>query len=184
MSRSIVRSLVVGLALVAAPAVVEAQTCTDTSSTGGATCTVNATATLTIPQIVNISIPSATIALTQPTWATFLAGGPTQYTQTVVSVTSRANTDYDLEVFSTGDWTTEPVGGDRTLADITYTVGATCAAPGTLFTGSGVVFLDDQGPGTTATNLCLTTRFVTDLADPIMAAGAWVFDVRLTIVAP
>jgi hypothetical protein len=184
MSRSMVRSFVVGLALVAAPAVVEAQTCTDTSSVGGATCTVAATATLTIPQIVNLSIPSATIALTQPTWATFLAGAATQYTQTVVAVTSRANTVYDLEVFSTGGWTTQPVGGTRGLGDITWTVGGTCATPGTAFTGTGVVFLDDQAKGTTNTNLCLTTRFVTDLADPIMVAGAWVFDVRLTIVAP
>jgi hypothetical protein len=183
MSRSIVRSLVVGMALVAAPAVVEAQACTNTGA-ASATCSVGATATLTIPHIVSLDIGSTAITLNTPTWATFLAGAATQYSQTLVSITRAANAQYDVQISADAADFTHGAGGVRAASTVDWTVGNTCATAGTTLTTTPTDFVTNASAGSVTGNLCFRTAFVTDLSDPMMRAGAYTLDVTFTIAAP
>jgi hypothetical protein len=182
MSRSIVRA-VAGLALIAAPAVVQAQTCTNTGG-ASATCNVVATASLTIPYIVSLDVGSTTITLNTPTWATFLAGAATQYTETVISVTRASNATYDVQISANAATFTNANGGARTAGTVSWTNASSCAAPGTALSTTPTDFVTGASAGSTTADLCFTTEFVTNLSNTMMRAGAHTLGVTFTIAAP
>jgi hypothetical protein len=186
MSRSIVRSLVVGMALVAAPAVVEAQACTNTGA-ASATCNVVATATLTIPHIVSLNINDLAITLETPAdWAVFLAtpAASTSYTETVISIDRAANAQYDVQIAANAATFTHGAGGVRNASTVSWTLGSSCAAPGTVLSTTPANFVNNAAAGAVTGDLCFTTSFINDLADASMRAGAYTLGVTFTIAAP
>jgi hypothetical protein len=184
MSRSMVRSLVVGLALVAAPAVVEAQSCTNTGA-GSATCPIAATASLTIPHIVRLDIGSTTITLNTPTFdAAFLTDSTTAYTQTAITFNRMANRTFDVTIQAGAATFTNANGGNRAAGTVDWTIGGTCAVAGTALSTSVVNILDDAAAGSTTGQLCFRTQFTNDLSNGMMRAGAHTLAVTFTITAP
>jgi hypothetical protein len=164
-------------AVVALPAVVQAQT-TCNAVSGGSACTVSATANLTIPAIASVTIPSNTIALTFPATPDFsvvqYAGGA------FGSVDVRANTPYALTIGTAAtDWTGP---GTRSASTLEYSI------DGGAFTAIvplGTAALPG-GPATNITSSTLAFQAVIPigLANTANTPGAYSLQVDFTLTAP
>lgn len=120
MVRRIVR-FVAAAALVAVPSMAQGQlVCAQQNA-----CSLNPTATLTIPTLVRMAIPSLSITL-DGSAATDISGGASVIPGAFGNVNVRANADWNLTLGAAdADWTyTGSAGGVRSASTLQYSVGA------------------------------------------------------------
>ncbi len=190
MSRSKVGFLA-GLALAAAVAVpgtatvVQAQdVCVGAGNPG---CTINTTASLTIPRLFRLAINADSITLAVPTWATdSLPGLPASgIPTTVAGLLVSANTDWELQVSTAAaNFVYNGTEGGVRAAS-TLEVEATCSSNSwTAISGTPVVASSGSAVNNAAGSLCLRTVFPASYASLANRPGVYQLAVDLTLAAP
>ena len=181
MSRSTVRTLAV-LALVAMPVLAQAQApCVGSGSPG---CSINRTASLTIPRLFRLAFNADSITLATPVFTTDSLANQNTPT-TVAGILVSANTPWELEV-STGAANFTYSGGEGGVrAASTLQVEATCGSNiWNAISGTALVAASGSPANNAAGGLCLRTNFPASYASLANRPGLYVLPVVLTLAAP
>jgi hypothetical protein len=176
MVRRIVR-IVAAAALVAAPSMAQGQlTCAQQDA-----CSLNPTATLTIPTLVRMAIPTEDITL-DASAVTDISGGASTIPGAFGNVNIRANADWNLTLGAAAtDWTyTGTAGGVRPRATLEYSVGAGAFAPMAASTQIAT------GTATNGDDVAVAFRATLpgDYSDPANRPGSYALALTLTLTAP
>jgi hypothetical protein len=182
MLRRFVLSLAAAAAVVSVPAVSQAQTvCVGINS-----CSLNPTASLTIPKVVRLALSSATVTLDTPDFATDSLNAQEPIT-TVSGINVRSNHPWTIAISSAAtDWTYDPgvtgaTGGARVRADLLFQVN--CAGGTTAVSGTGQTIASGALTNTTNASVCLSTAFPADYASVKNRPGTYTLALTLTLAA-
>lgn len=172
---------VIAAALVMAATTAEAQSCSDNS---GAGCSVNTTASVTVPTMVRLNVAGAgAIALTSPTDADLDAGyvqdeGP--------AITVRANRAWTLAVHTTAatNWTyVGSESGVKPISDLEWsnTADGTFAA---ITTSAASVVENQARTNNGLPTIFFRTLYSNDFSNDRNAAGSYSIPLVFTLTAP
>lgn len=176
MVRRIVRFAAVA-ALVAAPSMAQGQlVCAQQNA-----CSLNPTATLTIPTLVRMEVPSLSITL-DGTAATDISGGASVIPGAFGNVNVRANADWNLTLGAgAATWTyTGTAGGARDRETLEYSVGAGA------FTAMAASTQIATGTATNGQDIAVAFQATLpgDYSDPANRPGSYALALTLTLTAP
>lgn len=185
MSRSLVR-WIAAAALVATPAISQAQTCTVPQA--GGNCNVAFNGTLTVPVLASLDVAAAgSLALTTPDWNAFFAAPAATTTVSNTSFTVKSNSAYSVGISATA-WNVPAVAGAaRALSTIRWAVDPTTCPAAASITGdisSGTLVAAGTPTGGATNLLCLALDFPADLSDGALRPGAYSLPITVTITAP
>lgn len=169
---------VAAAALIALPAVAEAQlVCAQQSS-----CSLSPTATLTIPTIVRMAVPSLAVTMDGST-ITDISGGAAVVPGTFGDVNVRANAAWNLTIAANAaGWTyTGTAGGVRAANTLQYNVNG--GAYGAISTTAATIATGAASNGTNV-NVQFQATIPADYSDPANAPGSYVLGLTLTLTAP
>ena len=154
-----------------------AQTCSGTTS-----CTVNLTASLAIPSLVQLGLGATTQSLTAPADADLVTG----YVQEAgPSITVKANKAWTLSLSTTNvsNWTyTGTAGGVKPISDLTYS--KTAGGAYVAITGTAVQFDNGAKTNTGTSTVFFRTLYPNDYSDPRVAPGTYTIVAVFTLAAP
>jgi hypothetical protein len=176
MVRRIAR-FVVAAALVASPALVQAQTvCAQQDA-----CSLNPTATLTIPTLVRMSIPSADITL-DGSAITDISGGAAVVPGAFGNVNVRANADWNLTLgAAAATWTyTGTEAGVRGRATLEYSVNSGAFTPMT----AGAQIATGTASNGDDVAVAFQATVPSDYSDPANRPGSYALTLTFTLTAP
>jgi hypothetical protein len=168
-------------ALIALPAVAEAQlVCAQQSS-----CSLQPTATLTIPTIVRMQVPSLTVTMDGST-ITDISGGASVVAGPFGDVNVRANAAWNLTIAANAaNWTYTPLGGAtggvRAANTLQYSInsGAFAAMSQTAATVATGAASNGQN-----VNVQFQATIPADYSDPANRPGSYALGLTLTLTAP
>jgi hypothetical protein len=161
-------------------AAAEAQTCSGNSAAG---CAVNTTASVTIPQMVQLTVTGAgTIALTSPT-ATDLLMGYVEDAGPAISVRSNRGWTLSIHTSAATEWTysgTET--GVKPISDLTWsnTANGTYSA----ITTSAASIVSGARTNAGAPTVFFRTLYSNDFSSDRNAAGSYSIPLVFTLTAP
>ena len=175
------RTAVMAVALIMVATTADAQTCSANSSAG---CSINTTARVTVPAMVELQVAGAgNISLTAPTLTDLTTG----YVQTTgPAITVRSNRQWSLAVHTTAatDWTyTGTESGVKPISHLTWsnTAGGTYNA---ITTSAAAIVSNQARTNAGAPTIFFRTIYVNDLSDPSNAAGDYEIPLVFTLTAP
>lgn len=176
MNRRVARFLA-GAAVLAAPALAQGQlVCAQQN-----TCSLNPVATLTIPTLVRLQVPSLAITM-DGSAITDISGGASVIPGAFGDVNVRANSAWNLTLGAAAtDWTyTGTAGGSRSRATLEYSVDA--GAYTAMSAGAQVA----SGAATNGTNVNLAFQATvpSDYEDAANRPGSYALTLTLTLTAP
>lgn len=172
---------VIAAALMMAATTAEAQSCADNS---GAGCSVNTTASVTVPTMVRLTVAGAgAIALTSPTTTDLDAGfvqdnGP--------AITVRANRAWTLSVHTTAatNWSyTGTEAGVKPIGDLTWSNTAT-GTYSAIGTSAASVVENQARTNAGAPTIFFRTLYTNDFSNDRNAAGSYSIPLVFTLTAP
>jgi hypothetical protein len=170
---------VAAAALIALPAVAEAQlTCAQQLS-----CSLQPTATLTIPTIVRMQVPSLAVTLDGST-ITDISGGAAVVPGAFGDVNVRANAAWNLTLLAnSASWTyTGTAGGARAANTLQYNVnGGAFAAVSDVTAATLATGAASNG---TNVNVQFQATIPSDYSDAANRPGTYELDLTLTLTAP
>ncbi len=178
------RRLVVASAavvLLATPSIARAQlTCVGVNS-----CSLNPTASLTIPKVVRLSVSDATIALNTVDFATDSLDGQTAVTN-FGGISVRANHPWTINLSSAAaNWTYTPAagasGGARVREALEFQVN--CAGGWSALAATASPIASGAVTNGSTANVCLRTNFPNDYADVANRPGTYTLALTLTLAA-
>lgn len=181
MSRTTVRILA-GLAVVAMPALAQAQAaCVGQDATG---CTLSPNVSLTIPKLVRLAIDADSITLNAPNWATDSLNGQV-VTTTYAGVNVRANYAWVLNVSTAaGAWTYNGTeSGVRALATLELET-ACSSATWNAISASAQQVASGARTNSAAASICLRTSFPASYDDAANRPGVYQLPIDITLSAP
>lgn len=165
-------------ALIALPAVAEAQlVCAQQTS-----CSLSPTATLTIPTIVRMAVPSLAVTM-DGSAITDISGGAAVVPGAFGDVNVRANADWNLTLAANAtDWTyTGSAGGARAATTLQYSVNA--GAFTSVSTTAATLATGNASNGQNV-NVQFQATIPADYSDAANRPGSYALGLTLTLTAP
>jgi hypothetical protein len=148
-------------------------------------CTVNPTASLTIPKLVVLEVATSSVTLNTPNFAIDSLNNQTPST-TFGGISVRANHPWTLNISSAAaNWTYTPAagasGGVRVREDLEFQVN--CAGAWADVTGTGAAIASGALTNLASANVCLRTDFPSDYTDVKNRPGTYTLALTLTLAA-